>query len=524
MENEHVAEAMQLCFGCILDGHDDIDWLLLLLLASIVHHSEFLRGIKDSVPNHPFANIPILRRPELLSELKKLITMKASERIPNATGIPPHVKELALLKETLDTCGEMLITLKEMIPELKVCLKDSIQEAAEQFAQGNGHVTASRLEEMFDSFEKKIFKELQSVTRHGTANNQHSNHHSPPPPPAFGFQNLLYGTYEYDNKGYWQVPQDFTFPASTQRRTGWDLWLKGDPGHRSKIRGQWKNTPVRPYRLMDPKHLPSKVRTVFKRSWRPIFLLMEEAPAVSIPRDPSSLDAPKINQLYNFGTQHLKSKVSYIWPDNENEEQSSRRDKWSVSTWSTKIGRSQVVKRGTQADQSNLAAATRFNEPHSHRPRKKRRVTRQGFQNRHDEEEVDQTLREMIRGLGADAQASVEREIREASRERELNQSRIIETANENGDRLIVDEGAARGYGASSRDPNYIQQLERIVNGVFEKGVCGIQGCTFPDLELRHKCHTCGKYVHIPCAMEKDLFEEGNDRAYCRLACKVAIN
>jgi hypothetical protein len=43
MENEHVAEAMRLCFGAILDAHDDVDWLLLLLLGNIVHHSKFLR-------------------------------------------------------------------------------------------------------------------------------------------------------------------------------------------------------------------------------------------------------------------------------------------------------------------------------------------------------------------------------------------------------------------------------------------------------------------------------------------------
>jgi hypothetical protein len=91
MENEYVAEVMQLCFGSILDGQDDIDWLLLLLLASLVHHSKFLQGMKDSVvPNHPFANILIICQPRLLVELKKLVTMKPSECIPNATGIPLH--------------------------------------------------------------------------------------------------------------------------------------------------------------------------------------------------------------------------------------------------------------------------------------------------------------------------------------------------------------------------------------------------------------------------------------------------
>jgi hypothetical protein len=241
MENEHVAEAAQLCFGAILDAHDDVDWLVLLVLGSIVHHSKFLQGFKDSVPNHPFANIPILRCQQLLADLKLLVTTKPSKRIPNPTGIPPHPKELALLKETIHTCRDKTLeTLKEMVPGLKVCLKESILEAAEQFAQNNGHVTLSHLEEMFDNFESKIFGELQTVTRlqglHARAGDPQVNR-VPPTQPTFGFQNLLDGTYEYNNKADMQVPQDFMFPSSTQCRTGWDLWLKGDPGHGSKIRG-----------------------------------------------------------------------------------------------------------------------------------------------------------------------------------------------------------------------------------------------------------------------------------------------
>jgi hypothetical protein len=352
--------------------------------------------------------------------------MKPTDRIPKATGIPPHVKELGLLKDTLHTCSETLQTLKDMIPDMKKCIKESIKEAAEHFAQSNGHVTSSCLAEMFETFENKVMKEIKLVTQtqHTAATGDR-----PPTQQTFGFQNLLFGTYEYNDRTDWQVPQDFTFPASTQRRAGWDLWLKGDPSHHSRIGGEWRNTPVRPYRLMDPKHLPLKVRTVFKRSWRPIFQLMEEAPQVSIPRDPSSLDAPKINELYNRGTQHLKSKFSYIWPGgDDNEEHKTRREKWSVATWSSKISRNQVVKRGSQADQSHLAAATRYNVPHSHRPRKKRQVTRpqvtrpqvtrpqvtrRGLQNRHDQEEVDQTLGGKTRGLGAAMQDRAEIEIKE---------------------------------------------------------------------------------------------------------------
>jgi hypothetical protein len=61
MENEHVAKAMQLCFGAVLDGQDGIEWPLLLLPSSIVHHSNCLQAAKQGMPNHPFANVSILR-------------------------------------------------------------------------------------------------------------------------------------------------------------------------------------------------------------------------------------------------------------------------------------------------------------------------------------------------------------------------------------------------------------------------------------------------------------------------------
>jgi hypothetical protein len=57
--------------------------------------------------------------------------MKPSNCIPNATGIPPHVKELGLFKAALNTCGKTLQTFKVMIPELKECMKEGITEAAD---------------------------------------------------------------------------------------------------------------------------------------------------------------------------------------------------------------------------------------------------------------------------------------------------------------------------------------------------------------------------------------------------------
>lgn len=40
MENEHIKEATQLCFGPILNANLDVAWLLLKFLASMVYERE----------------------------------------------------------------------------------------------------------------------------------------------------------------------------------------------------------------------------------------------------------------------------------------------------------------------------------------------------------------------------------------------------------------------------------------------------------------------------------------------------
>ena len=128
MENDDIKEAMELCFKGIMDKIDgdivDIDnngeinednvredfglhsntkAMLLRCLACMVHHSdELLKVISENNGAHPFASIPILTRPNLLHNLKQLITMEPSDRIQLATGIPPHVEAAKKLDELVD--------------------------------------------------------------------------------------------------------------------------------------------------------------------------------------------------------------------------------------------------------------------------------------------------------------------------------------------------------------------------------------------------------------------------------------
>jgi hypothetical protein len=106
-------------------------------------------------------------------ELQKLVTMKPANHILNATGTPPHAKELGLLKDTLHVCSKALQTLNKMISNMKKRAKEFIKETAEHFAPSDDHVTSSCLKKMFKTFESKTLKEIKTVmqTQHAPAAN-----------------------------------------------------------------------------------------------------------------------------------------------------------------------------------------------------------------------------------------------------------------------------------------------------------------------------------------------------------------
>jgi hypothetical protein len=64
-----VHEALDLTFGKILMEHSstthDPKVVLSLLLASMVHHSDWMLGVLKKAPSHPFGKLPILSSPLL---------------------------------------------------------------------------------------------------------------------------------------------------------------------------------------------------------------------------------------------------------------------------------------------------------------------------------------------------------------------------------------------------------------------------------------------------------------------------
>lgn len=130
MENVHIKEAMTLCFGTIISswGHCSIVNALLLLLASMVYHSEFLFGYIADNNSHPFQSIPILHRPDLLAELKKLVTLDAVGLVKQSSGVPFRVKQASMLRKTFETLTSSLNKILEAQENMPQVIKDTVDK------------------------------------------------------------------------------------------------------------------------------------------------------------------------------------------------------------------------------------------------------------------------------------------------------------------------------------------------------------------------------------------------------------
>ena len=58
-------------------------------------------------PDHPFYGLTLLDNHELLDELKsKHLTLGLTQQVPLATGVPPHIDNIIVLKNLFDHCTQ----------------------------------------------------------------------------------------------------------------------------------------------------------------------------------------------------------------------------------------------------------------------------------------------------------------------------------------------------------------------------------------------------------------------------------
>jgi hypothetical protein len=282
--------------------------------------------------------------------------------------------------------------------------------------------------------------------------------------------------------------------------------------------------------------------------------------------DPNSFDR---------GMEYLKTRVQYVF-----EKSKANPTQWELSTWSKHVRHSSIVKHGKESDKAALRSESAcFNKARSTGKLKRKRKLadsrrrcrqppRRQLSNTHENKDknednnsdegyhANENLSTRTRPTAAAARASTTaaRASRAAARastdesdagtnlldgmvaalgltnqvNKDIHEFRWNQEAAQQELRFThVDEDGNPvnpGFGASSRDPNYRDNVRSLIQGVREKGYCAVANCEHAEMELLHKCDTCKRYVHVLCMMAKDLLvsEEGgsSDHHYCSLLCK----
>jgi len=154
------------------------------------------------------------------------------------------------------------------------------------------------------------------------------------------------GPFEYHYKGTnWSTPESFQFPKEFKRMHGWCLWLKG-----SLIVVGSQQCKIKSYCTFSGCDLHTKEsKNEYKLNWKPILQNIMEAPGLTVPRKPVDVDEEFVHTSYTIATEFLKENYSYIFKAGDGVVCN-----YTIVTWSSKIKRSEVVKRDTPEDISHL--------------------------------------------------------------------------------------------------------------------------------------------------------------------------
>jgi hypothetical protein len=353
-----VREAMDLCFGPIIATHDcdhSISAILFFCLASMVHHSGFLLEHIGKNTTHSFVGIPLLNRSNLLNELKGLISFEVDATM-RPTGIPPHVRQAQILQDILNTTTATLERLIEQTDEIKRVIREAIIENDIQSGRITLPVLLEKLEEhqqnLTTMLDNKLKSHLGPWQRQSSVQQGNSSSNNGVP-----------GVFNYEGRE-WDVPQHWLPPRQVKRRVGWDFWLLGQPNFCMQDASGVQYCPIKPFRLFKPTRLPLGVAGKWKTEWKPIFDLMEGYSTFQLDLESlMSLDvdfntSSILNQSFDSGTDHVKSRAQYIWNF-----ESRRIDTWTIGQWSKMVKYSNIARNGTEGDKRQLSPMRFRNYP-----------------------------------------------------------------------------------------------------------------------------------------------------------------
>jgi hypothetical protein len=568
MENPQVNQGMVLTFGKTLEHQPDHVPLLLRAFACMVWHSDGLMAQMVSSPGHDFSKLAMLHDRELLSELKKLVTLEPTEGVVEvATGIPPHVNTMRLVTLCLENVGSLCAAVRSQGTELV----GEIKEFLEARAWESGSITSDRLEAMLDSYKDDTIKALDAklldLKTHIIRVNGGDDFAGAYDEDAAGGyadfdyeeggipKNIQKGKYIYSYGGkFYLVPKNFVFPKPNLR-DGLRLWLYG----MTVSMGNELN--VRSFRKLTTTGLPeSKLKNTYKTSWSPIFRFLEKAVERELPRDTTKMTEPAFQEYYEDCIACLKLRVSYCFTNKKKQPLT-----WGIATWSKRISRSEILKNGTEADKGYVGEGTARNETrdgaknkrrqgrettspkHPRRQKRRKQQAAQQSMNANDDMAVqtapDAAEDSFLSVFGSagqgrtpeqrqrddELQAAVNEDIRQEVQEteQETRQEEFRSTRLWAVQRDPTQMNQNHGDNSTIQRNQYRQQLAQTLDGgkPTSPGICIIPGCRNSHMVNDHPCYHsgCKNYVHNMCAQSKGLCMDGNElNMFCSVVCKRA--
>lgn len=310
-------------------------------------------NVKKKDPGQSFMHIPLIAYPEVLLQLKNMITLDPIGQITKRTGIPPHVDAAVQVSKLMKISTKLLDELKVINSNVAI----AVDEAIEKKALENGRMTSEKLKELFEQYQNQLetlmtgkIKSLRNDLLNRPCSGDFRNSGTvgvdrPTEPTCLLDDNeteivgeTRYTIYNHSGKLGLHVPASVKFPERTKLRNAWDLWWLGTIT---------SDGPVRPFRYLKREFLPKALQPVFDVNWAPILRLMEESLALEMtPHHLGWLD-----DAFEEGLAYVKTKASYIWL-------SRSWETLTVSSWSMKIRRSEIFKHGTNEDKSRVAIGT----------------------------------------------------------------------------------------------------------------------------------------------------------------------
>ena len=280
------------------------------------------------------------------------------------TGIPPHILNMTVLQDIVKMQTETLKLLQDQDKSLRICIKDALNARDKD----NGILSAHALDERLTQHTKTIATLLKNaVTMQAAA--AVGSESLPPRGDDSSFETPgPHGHQVYCFKGgFWQLPDSFKIPMSTQRRDAWYLWWLG----RSGFKEGDVAAPVRPIRAVTPVRVHDPVVRKVIYHFKTCFEMMEQAPGLELPEKGITPTRQWCDLSYEVASDYIKNtRASFLYSatfevtgDHEATGQGLRKkihpERFHISTWGKVLKQGHINIYGTPTDKVHASRSKR---------------------------------------------------------------------------------------------------------------------------------------------------------------------